>query len=341
VNKAPVSPRNSIPNEALEREINLFLDQNPELFEDDIVYLPVSWLFQLINAILCDHRQEISTLLALDKRLYTYPIYEDYTAFHYACEFGSYQTTLCLFNCFDGNYDKLLQIPRPQDWQPKHLNDLLAEACNSKGFDAVETLLNLGADPDDLSAQASPQASCVTSDTWRERSQHSFAVDQSSHLSEVDAATSGVAKDSQSLSSSEDSCRQQEAISSEATQLMRFIHSLIDHQNAIVAEKDSQLNKMHQKLHRAEQEGEALIQENHQLKRKIAQLESKHARSNPPSLAESSTQAGYFKSGKRARVTFSASVTTPIPVSRPTFGETLAWLDNLPSVQVSNHAAQM
>jgi ankyrin repeat protein len=121
-----------------------FLDKHSELYDGKEVYLPKSWVAQLVMDIKGNKTQEIQRWLDKDRRLLTSKLEGDSTALHLACEFSSPELVdIILKNLKQRNKSV---IPGVDGFKPIHLNVLLESALNNGDHVQCELLLKLGAE---------------------------------------------------------------------------------------------------------------------------------------------------------------------------------------------------
>ena len=127
--------------------IDAFLGQNPLLKSSDEIYLPVTWLQKLREAIAQHNSHEVRNLIQRDKRLLARYLVPERTAFHAACEVGTKEILEYILTHLDvEELNLILALPRPNSWQPVILNECLLAAVVRGDIKEMEKVLRLGAD---------------------------------------------------------------------------------------------------------------------------------------------------------------------------------------------------
>lgn len=129
-------------------EILEFLDNHPELYKRDEVYLPKSWMLQCVMAIKTNQQQETQRWLAKDIRLLTVKLENDSTALHLACEFSSPELVDALLKTLIQKSQPI--TPGALGFKPVHLNVLLQRTLDSVDHPKFLFLLKLGAEAHQL-----------------------------------------------------------------------------------------------------------------------------------------------------------------------------------------------
>ncbi|HQY22132.1 MAG TPA: ankyrin repeat domain-containing protein [Gammaproteobacteria bacterium] len=128
-------------------DISDFLENNPELYDGDEVYLPKAWVEKCVMVIKQNQLQVVHQWLNKDRRLLTLKLEGNYTALHLACEFSSPELVEMLLNILKQKNNFIFTLDGIR-LNPKHLNVLLEKALNLNRNDYVECelLLSLGAE---------------------------------------------------------------------------------------------------------------------------------------------------------------------------------------------------
>lgn len=132
-------------------DISDFLQDHPELYERDEVYLPKSWANELVTAIKANKIKEVQECLKKDRRLLTEKLDRDYTAFHLAAQFGSAVLANILLEHLTkrNELDKILE-QSPAGFKPLYLNALLEKSLIETDKSKFSLLLKLGAEINQL-----------------------------------------------------------------------------------------------------------------------------------------------------------------------------------------------
>ncbi len=121
-----------------------FLDNHPELYDGDEIYLPKSWIAECAIAIKRNQSPEVQRWLDKDRRLLTLKLEGDSTALHLACDFSSPELVDTLLKTFKQRNQPV--IPGTVGLKSVHLNVLLDRALNRGDLAQCELLLRLGAE---------------------------------------------------------------------------------------------------------------------------------------------------------------------------------------------------
>lgn len=138
-----------IPDLATTKRVVKLLEQYPELYEQNQVYLPQYWKTGILEAIKTKQLQVTQKWLNKDKRLLTCELDDvNNTAFYLACQTDSAELTDLLLNELQVNQQlaKQLNIIKPINFKPIALNILLEEALTIKNLIKSGLLFQLGAE---------------------------------------------------------------------------------------------------------------------------------------------------------------------------------------------------
>ena len=143
---AKLKSKELTPNWDKKGDIEEFLQEHPELYDGNDVYIPKAAIRELATAIGGNRLRTVQTLLTGNRRLLTAKLDGERTAFHLASEFGSPELTDFLLE----EVRKSQQLPkimaRPADFKPIHLNVLLQQALEQRLPPKISLLLEVGAD---------------------------------------------------------------------------------------------------------------------------------------------------------------------------------------------------
>lgn len=130
------------PNKTMEKLIREFLQENPEYYENGEVYLPTSWIQQLVDAIKHDQLNAVNDWLAKDPRLLTMPLDELKTAFHLSCETSLELSDFLLKRLVaKEKLDEITTLMQPLRFRPIYLNALLLKEEDEKTIDLLLKLV--------------------------------------------------------------------------------------------------------------------------------------------------------------------------------------------------------
>jgi ankyrin repeat protein len=134
-----------IPNVDKKSDISEFLDEFPELYEGDEIYLCKSWVHQFAEAIEAGNIKEVQEWLIKDRRLLTVNLRDDCSAFYLACQSENDELAETLL-------DKLIRkklltkIKQPDDFDLTGLNRLFKNVLRKGDLDKSNLLVTLGAE---------------------------------------------------------------------------------------------------------------------------------------------------------------------------------------------------
>lgn len=132
-------------NHYVRSDILEFLDNHPELYDGNEIYLPKAWIAQLVIAIKRNQPQEVQNWLDKDRRLLISELEGDFTALHLACEFSSPELVETLLKILSQRNESITIMEGTVGFNPIHLNVLLKRALHSGNSVNCELLLKLGA----------------------------------------------------------------------------------------------------------------------------------------------------------------------------------------------------
>jgi ankyrin repeat protein len=133
-----------IPNVDKKSDISEFLDEFPELYDGDEIYLCKSWIRQFAEAIEAGNVKEVQEWLIKDRRLLTVNLRDDFSAFYLACQSGNDELAETLLDKLISK--KLLtKIKQPDDFDLSDLNRLLIEVLRKGDLEKSNLLVTLDA----------------------------------------------------------------------------------------------------------------------------------------------------------------------------------------------------
>lgn len=137
-----------IPNRNLREKIMEYLAQNLDIYQSDMTYMPQNWITSFKDALKNNQVQEAQRLLDNDRRLLTVFLEKQYSAFHFAAEFGSIALTeMVVSRIIRYNYvDKVASLPIPDGFQAVYLNSLIVQSLEKNKQEMLPILARLGAD---------------------------------------------------------------------------------------------------------------------------------------------------------------------------------------------------
>jgi ankyrin repeat protein len=126
--------------------IDGFLTSNPQLKGSDEVYLPKAKLRALREAIGKHDLYTVKSLVTADHRVLARYLATGRTALHAACEIGTSDIlAYFLSQLTPEQLDKILALPKPNNWQPSVLNQTLLTAASQGDTKTMEQSFRLGA----------------------------------------------------------------------------------------------------------------------------------------------------------------------------------------------------
>ncbi|MEI6529718.1 MAG: ankyrin repeat domain-containing protein [Candidatus Falkowbacteria bacterium] len=158
----PLANKQLTPNLDKKTDIMEFLEQHPELYDTEEIYLPKTTIKQLSEAISNNQQEIVKSLFTKDRRLLLCdlvikePIINDYesvsietktTTFYFASQYGSPELLDIILECLHrtNTLHKQFEIPRPINFSLVHLNVLLQKTVEQNNNEKFLLLLKLGA----------------------------------------------------------------------------------------------------------------------------------------------------------------------------------------------------
>ena len=143
---AALTDETLLPNVFAKQTIDEFLTKNPELKHTDEIYLPNQLLNVLKKAIIEKNLSDVRRFIQEDNRVLSRMLVDGRTAFHTACELGTFEILSCILNVLKEEQLKiLLALPKPPHFQPAVLNQALFDCMAQNNLSEISRLLYLGA----------------------------------------------------------------------------------------------------------------------------------------------------------------------------------------------------
>jgi len=133
------------PNFDKRSDILEYLDERPELYAGDDVYLPKASITALINTIKSNELSVVEQCLTKDKRLLSIKLENNYTAWHLACQYGSPAIIKLLLKKLTREQLTEITQDNPAGYTPTHANTLLEQLLQQPDIKQADLLLSLGA----------------------------------------------------------------------------------------------------------------------------------------------------------------------------------------------------